>query len=591
MGAGKKNKRASRAEDAPSEAGPQSAAAAPPSLPWGWLFAGAVFVLALLVYAPALKGPFVLDDYDLLEGASVVRTADPGQMLRSLRPVLMLTYIANHRLAGGFEPFGFHLVNVLLHALNALILWRLMAALFGRIELDRRMEAFRPLFVYGLPLLWLLSPIQTESVAYISSRSEVLAATFYLAGLWSFVAWRDRCRWATAGLVMACFVGTVLTKQDKLTLPVAIVLLDYLLLSRCDWRGLKKSWPTYGLFGLGVVAGFLVVVKPVLSAKTAGFGLDWREYFFTELRMYFRYLGQLAFPFGLNHDPDIAPSASLGDHFSWLALLGLLALVGAAVWFHRRAPLAAFGVLFFLIALAPTSSFVPVADFAAERRMYLPSIGFFLLLLWVMARLFEYRSKAPYLVTGALLCVYAGGAWARSAVWSDELRLWQDAASKSPDKERPWTWIGRIYSQRGQRMQAEQAWQRAAELVKPGSEEEAFLLSNLGLASAQAKDYDKAIAYYRRALDIFERAPQIWAQLAVAQIHSGRTEEGWQSFEKAMTYKARLGPEVFKLRGQELYQAGRYAEAADDFRRALEFTPDDADAQQNYQIARKAAGQ
>ena len=126
--------------------------------------------------------------------------------------------------------------------------------------------------------------------------------------------------------------------------------------------------------------------------------------------------------------------------------------------------------------------------------------------------------------------------------------------------------------------------------MEPGSEQQAFLLSNLGLAAAQAKDYEKAVSYYRQALEIHEPAPQIWAQLAVAQIRAGRDSEGWESFERAMSFRRRLGPEVFKLRGQEHYQVGRYAEAAEDFRRALEFTPDDVEARENYEIARRAAG-
>jgi protein O-mannosyl-transferase len=560
------------------------------AFPWGWVFAAACFALALLVYGPALSGPFVLDDFDLMEGASVVRQPDAKQLMRSMRPALMLTFIANHRIAGGFEPYGFHLVNVLLHALNAILLWRLLAALFGKIELDARLRAFRNLFVYGLPLLWLLSPIQTESVAYIASRSEVLGGTFYLGGLWAFVAWRDRCRWATAGLVMACFVGAVLTKQDKLTLPAAILLLDYLLLSRGDWRGLKKSAITYGLFAVGAVAGFFVVVKPVLSARSAGFGLDWREYLFTQFRMVFRYIGQLIAPFGLNHDPDIAASSSLTDHFSWLALLILVAIVGAAVRFHRTAPLPVFGVLFFLTALAPTTTFVPLADFAAERRLYLPAVGFFLVLLWALTRLFEERSKAPYAVVAAMLAVYAGGSYARAGVWSDELRLWQDAVAKSPEKERPWTWLGRVYHQRGDSIKAQQSWRRALELVEKGTEEHAFLLGNLGLLEAQARNYAKAAELYQEAVEMYRQAPQIWAQLAVAQMRLGRVEEGWQSFDQAMKYHWRLGPEVYKLRGQELYQAGRYAEAARDFQAALEYSPDDEDARYNYEVARKAAG-
>ena len=136
---------------------------------WHWV--ALLFVASLLLYSPALEGPFVLDDYDMIEGFSAVRTGQMGPIIRSGRPLLMLTFVANYRLAGGFEPFLFHITNVLLHALNAVLVWLFVRALFDRGGFSNRLASFRGLFVYGLPLLFLVSPIQTESVAYVSSRS------------------------------------------------------------------------------------------------------------------------------------------------------------------------------------------------------------------------------------------------------------------------------------------------------------------------------------------------------------------------------------------------------------------------------------
>ena len=192
-----------------------------------WSFAVGLFIWGLLIYWPCLSGPFILDDYDLMEVFSAVRTGDLKATIRSGRPLLFLTYIANYQW-NGFEPFSFHLTNVLLHALNALLLWRFLAALLTPDRIERTVSPkLRQVLIYGIPLLFLTSPIQTESVAYISSRSEVLAATFYLAALWVFASpLRENRPWITAFLVALLFVGAASSKQDKLTLPFTILLLD-----------------------------------------------------------------------------------------------------------------------------------------------------------------------------------------------------------------------------------------------------------------------------------------------------------------------------------------------------------------------------
>lgn len=551
-----------------------------------WLFAALLFVLGFAVYFPALNGPFVLDDYDLQEGFSTVRLPTLKTLVDSGRPLLMLTYIANHRMAGGFDPFIFHLTNILLHCLNALLLWRFAAALFAPGRFGVAVDRVRSLFVYGLPLLFLLSPIQTESVAYVSSRSEVLAGTFYIAGLWLFTMLRENRPWLNVLAVMICFVGAAASKQDKLTLPLAVILLDYLLLSQ-GWRGLKKTWPLYGLFGVGLVGGFFLLIRPFLFTLSAGFNLDWKAYFFTQLRMYFRYVGQLIWPFDLNLDPMIQPSTALSEHGSWLALVVLLLIAAACAYFHRKTPLPVFGALLFFLILGPTTSFYPLTDFAAERRLYLPAIGFFLVVLWGAATLAQAKPKAAYAALGAVALIYSGVTLQRALVWSDEILIWQDTVSKSPEKERPWTWLGRVYNTRGLHMEAAGAWMRANELVRKGSPQHAYLLNNLGLVHAQLGKYDEAIRYYRQAIELRPREGRFWGQLAVAQIHSGREEEGWVSFERA--FQHRISPELLLLRAQEYFQVERYADAAADFEQALRFRPEDPEIQKNLETARHAA--
>lgn len=556
-----------------------------------WWYAPLLIAVAFLIYYPALHGPFILDDYDMMESNSSVRTGAWNQNIRSGRPLLMLTFIANYRL-DGFEPLGFHVVNVLLHALNAIILWRFLAALLAGGKLDAWVPpGWRNVLLYGVPLLFLTSPIQTESVAYISSRSELLAALFYLLALWLFVSrFGEEHPWLSAILIGVLFVCAALSKQDKLTLPAAIVLTDYLLLSGCDWRRMKRHWRLYAFFAVGSVAGFFLLIRPILFSTSVGFSLPWKEYLFTQFRVHFLYLKLLFVPFGLNLDPDIAGSASLGEHFSWLALVGLIAIAASLIYIHRRARILAFGGLFYFLVLAPTSSFFPILDFAAERRLYLPSVGFFIALATGLMWLWRLKPGAGAVAFGLLGLVYCGGTFARAQVWSDGVTLWEDTVAKSPEKARPLMWLGKEYEARGEAVRALELWERAAKFVKKGSEENGHLLNNIALAYARMKNYDLAVKYYQQAVAMIARPGTIWANLAVAQMRLGREEEAWKSFDKAVEETRASSPEVFKLRGQEYFLKKRYEEAAADFQKAVELNPDDEDARYNLAGTLKILG-
>jgi tetratricopeptide (TPR) repeat protein len=335
------------------------------------------------------------------------------------------------------------------------------------------------------------------------------------------------------------------------------------------------------------VAAFFVVIRPVLFAGSAGFGLDWQTYVLTQFRVVFLYLRLLLVPVGLNLDRDIAPSQTLWEHFSWLGLLGLVALVAVVIRYHRRFPVVAFGAMFFLLGLAP--GFYPRLDYAAERWLYLPSIGFFFTAVILLYRWIGSARPAAAVLAG-LAVAYSIGTYQRSTVWASDVRLWQDTVAKSPQKVRPLMWLGRIYIGRGQQALALQALETGEQFVTAGSDEHAHLLNNIGLAHANMKDYASAIEAYRRAIEMIPDEPLFHSHLAVALIRIGRKEEGWQAFAKAFEYVS-LQPEPYQLRGQEHFQERRYREAAADFREAVRLRPGNPVASRNLAAAEEALRQ
>ncbi|MBI3667602.1 MAG: tetratricopeptide repeat protein [Acidobacteria bacterium] len=566
-----------------------------PSAKFDILFVAGVFLLGFAIYARSLWGPFLFDDGDLLEVRSAVRLKDWYIILTGPRPLLIFSFALNHWLTGT-DPFYFHLVSVLLHCLNTLILWLVVRRLCETPGLSGRLTpAARTLLAAALPLLFLASPIQTESVGYISSRSEVLAATFYLLALLVFLSnWREKRPWVTA-LVAAVFYGCAVTsKQHAITLPGAILLTDYFFLAEQDWRRLRKNWPTYAVLGVEMATGAFIVLRQVIHVPSAGFflrGVTWKTYLFTQFRMYFLYLRLLLVPFGLNADYDIQPSHSLLEHFSWLSLAGLLVLLGTVIYLRRRWALVSFGVLFFFLTLFPTSSFYPLLDYAGERRLYLPSIGFFLAALALLLEQWGNR-RALALALGAVLAVFSVGTHLRNRVWADGLALWQDVAEKSPNKWRAQNNLGEQLSQRGRFEEATRAFQRAAELVPRNGRQKAEVLSSLGSSYANRKMYREAVVTYHEALKISPNSATLWTNLGIAEIRRQRPI-GWHHFQRAIEINP-LAWEPHFARGNMYLQSGRIDEAIKDYQRVLQLVPEHAGARQNLEVAmamkKRAAG-
>jgi hypothetical protein len=174
----------------------------------------AIVATGIAIYWRSLHGPFLFDDADLFEARNAVRLQDWHVILTGPRPLLILSYVLNHRL-WGFDPFYFRVVSLLLHIVNTIILWRIVRLICDSPGLAGWLNpGARKLIVVFAPLLFLTTPVQTESVAYISSRSEVLAATFYLLGLLVFLSsWREKRPWAAAAAIAILYGCALGSKQ------------------------------------------------------------------------------------------------------------------------------------------------------------------------------------------------------------------------------------------------------------------------------------------------------------------------------------------------------------------------------------------
>lgn len=577
-----------RPRGAASSAGPK-AVSPPARIEATWLtMAAGVFFAALLVafgvYQPALDGPFVLDDLYLHFGRT-----DAGQIGLSAwmagRPLTGLSYYANYVMSGQ-SPGAYHVTNVFLHAgVAALVFFIVRRSLAFVAPVP---EGWPPNLIAALcAAVFLLHPIQTEAVAYVAGRSDVLSTLFAYGALAMFL----NCRRPAIGMgavaaVLGLSLAALLSKQQAVAIPAVLVIIDLLWNEGSAIESVKKNLKLHGLLAAGAVAGAVWVFSVLARGTTAGLrveGITPVEYFLTQCRVFWSYVRLLALPVGQNVDPDVAISRGFGDVGSVMGLAAIVALAAGAVWWRRSWPLASAGVLIFLALLAPTSSFIPIQDVMAERRVYFALIGPLLILADVLRR----WTLAPPLRNIALaLTVVALGAatYSRAALWGDEEALWKDTVAQSPAKLRPRFQLAHIYYKTKRCGEAAAQYEAASKLGKPTVE----LLVDWGLALDCGNRAPEATERLRQALAV-ERTYNSLAQLGMVLAKQGKFDEALPLLTEAVKADGRQAA-AWGYRGNVLASQGKLLEAAEDFRRALAINPEDAAARQGLRYVEQRLG-
>ena len=343
-----------------------------PLAPRPWHAAALLLLAGLAAYANCFTKAFVFDDMPWIVGNTLL--AHPWAYLCSQamqsRPLISLSLLLNYQL-GGLDPFGWHLLNLAVH-LGAAV------ALFGIVR--RTLLPLRPAdadaVALGAALLWLLHPLQTQSVTYVIQRCESMMGLFFLLAVYCAVRGLSspRPRLWHAGAIMSAF-ASMTCKEVAPAIPLVVLAYDWVFVPGRFRPTLARRWGLYlGLFAATWGVYGALSLLPSSGGDSAGFafkGISPRQYLFTQPGVILHYLRLSGWPTGQALDYIDWPLArEAGD---WLPQgLAIVALLGATAWalWQRWWP-GFLGAWFFCI-LGPTSSIVPIADVAFEHRMYLP---------------------------------------------------------------------------------------------------------------------------------------------------------------------------------------------------------------------------
>lgn len=555
-----------------------------------WPIVLACCVAAGWAYRHTLSVPFLLDDgVTLLANPSITRLwplndvlFPPAKIYSAGRPLLNLSFALNHAI-GGTAVGGYHAVNLLIHVAAGLLLFGIVRRTLQSPPWTESLRAAATSCAVLVALAWLLHPMQTASVTYISQRAESLMGLWYLLTLYAFIraaaAGGSRAWWAVS--VGACAAGMA-TKEVMVTAPVLVLLYDRQFLSgsfREAWRRHSRAY-----LALGATWGILIALLSMsrLSARGVGLGLGFAslDYLRIECGAIVRYLSLAVWPHGFVF--DYGPELSVPPWYIWLpAAALLLTIVAGAGWaLAKRHPLGFAGVAFFLL-LSPTSSVVPVVGQPiAENRIYLPLAC--LIAAAVIGAVAAMGRRAGIVVIGGVVAL---GLLARSRneVFQSDLRIWQDTVAKRPNNSRAWTYLAMALDARGRNQEAIAAL-RSAIVYSPGQAE---VHNNLGVFLFRAGDAEGALRHLRTALRLKPDYVNAYDSLGRILLETKDYRGAIDAFRELV----RLDPQdarAHNFLGAALFNTGQVAAAREQFETALRLKPDLPEAQANAAALRNA---
>ena len=435
-----------------------------------------------------------------------------GETLNFYRPLTTVSFMADYRL-WGLNPLGFHLSSLLLHLLNGCLLWGLWRRLTGGGRASLQGGDVSPANAGGrvawlAAALFLIHPINSEAVNYVSNRTDLLMLSWLLASFHAYVRFRTtgRRRWLAAAVLG--YAASILSKEMGLVLP--LLALAYEATRHDERRGVARRLPAVLAF-LPVLAGYVACRMTVLNfmhldllregAQPGPFSEDPLIRLLTFANAALVYLRVLLVPGNLHMEYDNPIAASRLDGAAWASLSAVLLLAGTAAWLGRRDRRVWFALAWMVCGVLPISGVIPINNVLAEHYLYLASAGWFLFVaLGTMAVWDRARSpRARLVLASAGLAVSA--AWGsrtieRNRDWQDPLGMYLDIASHSRTSFRANNNAGVEYFRRGSFDEAE-AYFRRAIAIHPAY---GVALNNLGALAERRGNLQAAEWYFSKAL-------------------------------------------------------------------------------------------
>jgi len=513
-------------------------------------------------YFFTLSYPFIFDDFLNIAGNPSIQ--DIGNPLRIIRfnPLRLVTYFtfALNYLFGQNNVTGYHIVNILIHSANSILVWMLVRNIYSTPLMKSSIpEAGIEQIALFTALVFAVHPLATESVTYMVQRLVSLSSMFFLISVNLYLQIRSgenqqirsgenqQIRsgehspalkaWLFTGLICSSLLA-FFSRENTWVLFVILLLAELTFYQNTAGHKQWSAWLLIlNIFLFLLITAYVVLsgkyFKPIPPIETHQYTITVPVYYLTQVCVICSYLGLLVFPYGQVFDRDFTPVFSVSNPGFILCSLILLAFITVLILLRKKQPVLFFSLAWFLITLLP-QSLVPRPNFFFEHRLYLPSAGIFIVMVSLLFHCGWRAGFKPSLVFLVLIPALASLAILRNLTWHDELSLWNDTVRKSPANSRAW--------------------------------------NNLGHARYDLKDYPGAETAFRNAINITPRLAELWYNLALTQQMQNKPDTAINSISAAISLDPGKAM-YFNDRGVMLAMNRNYTLALDDFTRALSIAP------------------
>jgi protein O-mannosyl-transferase len=566
-----------------------------------------IFLVTLicLLYSNTLNAPWHFDDYqNITHNKNVqITVLDINNIKKSIfespsgdslnRPFSYLSFTLNW-LWGKDKVTGYHVVNIAIHVVSSLFLYLVILQLLqtpnaGRWDKDS-------LFFIALlsTVLWAIHPIQTQAVTYIVQRMASMAAMFYLIGIFCYLKAR-MLSFRTSRIIFwgLCFIAFLLgvgSKNNAILLPASLILIEFLFFQNLSLKTVQKRAGVIFLISILLigVTGVLLFMENGLNQLFDGYEkrpFTMLERVLTQPIILLFYLSQIFYPvahrFSITHDVTYATSL-FQPWYTFFAIAVIILLLGIAIWRIRKNPFLSFAILFYFGNHVIESSILPL-EMVFEHRNYLPSFFLFIpVAIGIKKMLDHYKCirKTTYYFIVCFVCALIMGigvsTYIRNWDWRSVRSLWQDAAEKAPQSARPlhnlaWGY----YEPTGQYEIAIDLYHKALNLKINRLNSKATAYNNLAsIHYSKFKDYDKAIDYARKALDIMP-------EYTISHLILCNSLAMLSQYEKALIQLDQIletNPNVSKvhyLKGFILMKTNQLEKALPFFQESIRLSPND----------------
>jgi tetratricopeptide (TPR) repeat protein len=472
-------------------------------------------ILGFVIYSNSFFNSFHFDDFSFIHDNDAIRKIMDFKAIWHYWPSRffgILSFMINYQFCR-FAVFGYHLFNLALHILTAIMVFIFTILTFSTpVMRGKGISKYKGILAFFVAAVFLSHPVQTQAVNYIFQRVTILASFFYLASLCLYIQSMFLIKIKRRAAIF-CYVLSLIsalmgmfTKEMVFTLPVMILFYDF-----CFFRADGKwKWK----YAVPFLAMLPVVPLTVLSQKISFLASsssteinvflassfpDVVLNFLTQCKVIMVYLRLLVLPFNQNLDYNYSLVRELWNAPALISFCFLAGVFVIAARLFSKFRLLSFSIFWFFITLAVEASFIPMTDLVNEHRLYLPLVGVGIFMVTILYYLLARRKIGlTAAVLSFLVIFYSSLSYARNKVWKDEISLWSDVIVKSPGKLRPYNERGLAYLDKGEYAKALIDLTRADNLNRNYADG----FCNRGKVYENMGQYDKAILDYSEAIKI-----------------------------------------------------------------------------------------